>query len=165
METLQLCMIFIRWCGPSMNSFDPAVLNPETSVINPDPSVLNPETSVVNPNPSVVNPDPSVVNPETFVVNPDPFVINPGRVSAASHTPEFVGTFGLQLLDLWLEAVQFRVQAFGGHFRPSEFVVQLIVIVTLHPKPPSQHFIVEKKAAIFRSDMLNTIIHVQMQQC
>ena len=95
-----------------------------------------------------------MLNPETSVVNPDAFVVNPGRVSAASHTPGFVGTFGLQLLDLRLEAVQFRVQAFGGHFRPSEFLVQLIVIVTLHPKPPSQHFIVVKKAAIFSGDML-----------
>ena len=44
---------------------------------------------------------------------------NAGRIPATSHTPGLVGTLGLQLLDLWLEAVQFRVQAFGGHFRPS----------------------------------------------
>ena len=43
-------------------------------------------------------------------------VCNAGRIPATSHTPELVGTLSLQLLDLWLEAVQLRVQAFGGHF-------------------------------------------------
>ena len=58
------------------------------------------------------------------------------------HVPKFVCFLCLQCLDLWLEAVELRVQLVLGHLESTQLVLHRVLVVSLLVEPPAQQVIV-----------------------
>ena len=67
-------------------------------------------------------------------------------IHTSTHTftcvPKFVCFRCLQCLDLWLEAVEFRVQLVLGHLESTKLVLHRVLVVSLLVEPPAQQVIV-----------------------